>query len=249
MPAAANEVKFRAHWIGLVFISGVLAILPLALTLAALAWVIVLLHDMVGPASPFGNMLRSVGMSVVACEITAYVIGLVGTVLLVFCVGLLVQRGVGRRWRQYLHKRMQRIPVLGTLYDASKQVTSIFDRNPDKLGGMTPVICYFGDDLSAATPALLPTSETIRLGDIDYHIVIVPSAPFPLGGALLCVKADWVKPARCGLEEMLGVYVSMGVSAPRCLGRQNCPESDMQQSPARPFTGETLQGKAEPRHG
>jgi uncharacterized membrane protein len=42
----------------------------------------------------------------------------------------------------------------------------------------------------------------------------VPTAPVPFGGALLCVKAEWVKPAACSMDELLGMYMSMGMSAP-----------------------------------
>ena len=43
------------------FIAGVLGFLPLALTLAVLAWCVVFLHDLVGPQSAFGRILAAVG--------------------------------------------------------------------------------------------------------------------------------------------------------------------------------------------
>ena len=39
--------------IGQPFITGVMSFLPLALTLAILAWVIVFVHDLVGPGTQF----------------------------------------------------------------------------------------------------------------------------------------------------------------------------------------------------
>ena len=46
---------------------------------------------------------------------------------------------------------------------------------------------------------------------------MIPTAPVPFGGALICVKASWVQPAECGFDDLVGVYMSMGVTAPRCL--------------------------------
>ncbi|MGZ8417529.1 MAG: hypothetical protein ACXWVQ_11225 [Methyloceanibacter sp.] len=36
----------------------------------------------------------------------------------------------------------------------------------------------------------------------------------PFGGALIYVPVDWVKPAEGGVERLLNVYVSMGVTPP-----------------------------------
>jgi uncharacterized membrane protein len=40
----------------------------------------------------------------------------------------------------------------------------------------------------------------------------VPSAPVPVGGALVYVPIKWVKPADIGIEGLMGIYVAMGVS-------------------------------------
>lgn len=201
------------------FLTGVVGILPLALTLAVLIWLVKTLHDLAGPASLCGKVLTSAGMSVVACDVTAYVIGLICALLLVFGIGIIIENGAGQRWRRTCDSVLHRIPVLGTVYDASKQMTSMFDRKQDSRQSMTPVLCYLGDDRNAAIPALMPTSELVRLGDIDYHMVIIPTAPVPFGGALLCVKASWIEPVACGFEELVGVYMSMGVTAPRSLSQ------------------------------
>ncbi len=196
------------------YLTGILGILPLALTLAILAWLVVFLHNLVGPASSFGTMLRSAGMTVSACETTAYALGLIGAIVLVYAVGLMVEHGPGIRLRTAMDGAIGRMPLVNTVYDASKNLTSMFDRKQDSLEGMAPVMCYFGDDLSAGIPALMPTSKLVRMNGADYRVVIIPSAPVPFGGALLCVKAEWVKPAACSIDELLGIYMSMGMSAP-----------------------------------
>lgn len=196
------------------YLTGILGVLPLALTLAVLAWLVVFLHNLVGPSSSFGQLLRSAGMTVSACEATAYVIGLVGVVLMIYLVGVLVERGPGSSLRLVVDSALDRVPVVNTVYDASKNLTSMFDRKQDSIEGMSPVMCYFGDDLSTGIPALMPTAKVIHMNGADYRVVIIPSAPVPFGGALLCVKAEWVKPATCSMDELLGIYMSMGMSAP-----------------------------------
>ena len=206
------------------FLTGVVAILPLALTVAILAWVTSFLHDLAGPSSVCGRVLRSIGLSVVACDVTAYVIGLIGALALIYLLGVAVESGTVQRWGRTMEEALQHVPLLGTVYDASKQVTSIFDRTPDAKQSMTPVLCYFGE--GAWTPALMPTPELVHVDGLDYRVVLIPTAPVPFGGALLCVKADWVKPAACGFEELVGIYMSMGVTVPRCLGTKDGEASE-----------------------
>ena len=207
------------------YLTGVLGVLPLALTLAVLAWLVVFLHNLVGPSSSFGKLLRSAGMTVSACEATAYVIGLVGVILMIYLVGVLVERGPGSTLRIIVDSAMDRVPVVNTVYDASKNLTSMFDRQ-GTIEGMAPVMCYFGDDLSTGIPALMPTPKIIRMNGADYRVVIVPTAPVPFGGALLCVKAEWVKPAACSMDELLGMYMSMGMSAPAHLNEDRTSAED-----------------------
>jgi uncharacterized membrane protein len=217
MPRSDARPRYFDHF-AQTLVTGVFAILPLALTLLVLAWVVGLLHDLVGPSSFCGSFLRSIGMTVTACEVTAYLFGAVGAVLMVYGLGSLIERKIGARWSSAMDGAIQQIPVVSTLYDASKNLTSVFDRRQDSLQGMSPVVCNFGSDGAVAIPALMPTPDVVRMGGQDYHIVVIPTAPVPFGGALVCVKAEWVKPAECSFDEMVGVYMSMGTSAPRCMG-------------------------------
>lgn len=52
------------------------------------------------------------------------------------------------------------------------------------------------------------------IGGERYHVVLVPSAPVPVGGCLVSVPAAWVKPANIGVETLMSIYVSMGVASP-----------------------------------
>src|SRR6478752_354114 len=166
--------RFNSKHLMQTFLTGVIAVLPLALTLTVLIWLVGLLHDLAGPRSLCGKVLQSVGMSVVACDVTAYILGLIGAAVLIFLLGVIIESGSLPRWRRTMDDALHRVPIFGTVYDASKQMTSMFDRKPDSRQNMSPVICYFGDDRSAAVPALMPTADIVRLGGIDYHVVMIP---------------------------------------------------------------------------
>jgi uncharacterized membrane protein len=82
---------------------------------------------------------------------------------------------------------------------------------------MSVVFCLFGGESGAMFLALLPTPETFRVGDIDYHAILIPSAPVPVGGSLIFVPAASVKPAGLSVDAFMSIYVSMGVSGPQFL--------------------------------
>ena len=89
----------------------------------------------------------------------------------------------------------------------------------DKKGGdgiksMSPVWCFFGGEGGAAVLGLLPTPDPIMINGEPYYVVLAPSAPVPIGGCLVYVPAAWVKPADVGVEGLMSIYVTMGVSSP-----------------------------------
>ncbi|MCO6459115.1 MAG: DUF502 domain-containing protein [Pirellulaceae bacterium] len=217
MSSPAPQPGFSQR-LGRPLITGLLCFLPAALTLAVISWVVVFLHDLVGPSSPFGRIMVSVGLNFVTCEVIAWSVGVLGTLVAIYGLGALIESGAGNRYQRFMEGALNRVPLVNTIYDASKQLTSLFDRKKDTVQAMTPVLCTFGADGGAATLGLLPSPRPIRIGDRDYYVVLIPTAPVPFGGALLCLPVEHVRPAGCSFDGMVNVFMSMGVSAPDHLG-------------------------------
>ena len=109
----------------------------------------------------------------------------------------------------------RRIPLISSVYDLSSRFVSIVDtKNGDSLKSMSPAWCYFGGKPGAAVLALLPSKTPIKLSGEDYLGILIPSAPVPFGGALVYVPSEWVEPAEGGIDELMSVYVSMGITPP-----------------------------------
>ena len=60
----------------------------------------------------------------------------------------------------------------------------------------------------------LPNPVPVQLEGRAYLAVLVPTAPVPIGGGLLYVPAEWVRPAQIGVDTLSSVYISMGIVAP-----------------------------------
>jgi uncharacterized membrane protein len=197
------------------FIAGLFVVLPVVLTVALLAWVVNFVYGFVGPGSLFGRGLVALGIGFVSSQIVAYLIGIGIVLAAIYLLGLMVETSVRQRLGHLIDTLLHRIPLVGNIYDLAKQVVAIVDRKDgDALQSMRPVWCFFGGEGSAAVLALCPLPNPIMIGEEPYTAVLVPSAPVPVGGALIYVPTKWVKPADIGVELLTSIYVSMGMTPP-----------------------------------
>jgi uncharacterized membrane protein len=201
--------------IGRVFIAGLLAALPLLLTIFVTGWLLGLIYQYLGPESAFGRFLTSLGFGTEASEMAPYLIGLALIVTGIFVLGILVHSRLGEWMAALFDRLIRRVPLVSNVYDLSSRFVSIVDtKNGDGLKSMSPAWCFFGGKPGAAVLALLPSKTPISLGGQDYLGVLIPSAPVPFGGALLYVPATWIEPAEGGIDQLMSVYVSMGITPP-----------------------------------
>jgi len=196
------------------FLTGLIAALPLALTVAVLVWLVQFFHKFLGPESAFGKTLGSFGYQFVASEIIAYLIGVLGTLAIIFFLGVLLEAGLKRRWNLLLDNLIDRVPLVRTIYTALKRLMDMFDpKDNSELKSMSSVMCHFGGKGGTAVLALMPSSNKIHLNGDEYYGILIPTAPVPFGGAILYVPVEWVEPIDMNFDGMLNVYMSMGATS------------------------------------
>jgi len=204
------------------FVAGLVAVLPVALTVAVIVWVGSMVDQFVGPYSTFGRLLTSIGLRVVDTRFVAYLIGVILVLTAIYMFGVFVEAGLKHRLQDFVDKSLGRIPLIGNVYSLAHRFVGMLDRKQETdLKGMSPVWCFFGGEGGTAMLALMPTSEPVMLGGQAYHVILVPGAPVPMGGALLYVPIDWIKPAPFGVDGLTSIYVSMGISTSQFLRTVN----------------------------
>lgn len=205
--------------LGRVFLTGLLAALPLALTIFVTVWLISFLNQYLGPTSGFGRFLSSLGFGAETSELATYLIGIGAIVVAIYALGLIVQSSIGAWIASGFDSVMRRIPLVSHVYDLSSRFVSIVDGgNGEGIKNMGPAWCYFGGKPGAAVLALLPSKNPVTLGGMQYVAVLIPSAPVPFGGALIYVPSDWVEIADLKIDDLMSVYVSMGLTPPTTPG-------------------------------
>ena len=205
-------------------LTGILALLPVGLTVAIVAWIVNFVATMLGPSSAVGAMLRRIGWNFGASDTGAYAGGLVFALLLIYLLGLLVQHVLKDRWGRWLDGLTSRIPVIRTVYDAAKKIVEMLEpKQSTDMQSMQPIMCDFG---GTSFPAFLPTNQTFSLNGTEYHVVMIPTAPVPFGGAIMCVPKESVAPLDCGIDGLFNIYMSMGTVVPDYLGKVASQKSD-----------------------
>lgn len=199
------------------FIAGVLAALPLTLTLAVVFWLAEFLQRFLGPDSTFGRLLGSIGLRFVASDAVAYVIGVLVALLAIYLLGLFVEAGMKSRVQRLLDHLMRRVPLVSSVYNALNRLMRLFEqKEQSEIKSMAAVIVHFGgrEGQSVKALALLTSTEPVQLTTGPCYAVMIPTAPVPFGGAILFAPVEWVEFADLGFEGLLNIYMSMGVTSP-----------------------------------
>ncbi len=207
------------------FVTGLLAALPLAATVAVFTWGAQLVYGWLGPDSLVGRLLTSIGIGVGRNEFWGYSVGVLVVVVAIFALGVLVQTRLRGVLAELMDGIVQRIPVVRSVYEMVQKFVELYARRNDEgMRSMSAVWLSFGGPGGAAVLGLLSSPEPVRLHDRDYLAVLVPTAPVPVGGGLLYVPAEWLTPANIGAEALTSIYVSMGVTTAQHLGAKPADE-------------------------
>ena len=185
--------------------------------------------DSLGPGTLIGDGLTHLGLQLqlVRNDTAAYLIGGLLRSWAACCCWAWRSRPALKNFVQRLFDMaMQRIPIVGSLYGTSKQLVTLFEKKDHvakKLQGMKAGFCLFGEKSGVGLLALLVSPQQFAINGRNFYIVIVPTAPVPVGGGLFFVPVEAVQPTEVSVEALMSIYVSMGVSAPQYLPQPTAP--------------------------
>jgi uncharacterized membrane protein len=196
------------------WLTGLIVLLPLALSLTLLSWIVGLLNRAIGPSSYIGQVFAAMGQPFASNAYLAYTLGTVALLTGIYALGLGVQLGLRRPLQWLTDLTLRRIPLFGKLYNLADRFVALLEKKEGAdINAMSPVWCLFGGD-GVAVLALMPSSNVIDIDGRSYYAVLVPTAPIPIGGGLLYVPVEWIKPANIGVDAFTSIYLSMGINPP-----------------------------------
>lgn len=197
-------------------ITGLLAWMPLAITIWVLLWVLGLMDGMF-------SWLLSLSQAVLpekmreGLETLRGVPGLGVVVLLVvlWLTGLFVANIFGqwflRQWDRLLHK----IPIVKSIYSSVKQVSdTLFSSSGNAFREAVLVQYPRAGSWTIAFVTGAPSGEVAGLLGAPHVSVYVPTTPNPTSGFFLMMPRADVVPLKMSVDEALKYIISMGVVAP-----------------------------------
>lgn len=196
------------------FISGIIAVLPLVVTVALVAWLSNFLITWLGPGTMIGRGLSAIGIQFAPNEQMPYFFGWIAVLAAIFAIGFFVDAITRKMAVKWFDTIIKKIPLIGPVYGTTRQFTDLINKNgDDKLQSMSPVYCRFGSAGGGVLVlALMPTPEEYEIDGNKYRVVIVPTAPVPFGGGMFFVPTADIFPAEMSIDALMAFYVSMGVS-------------------------------------
>lgn len=190
------------------FITGLLILVPLAITVWVLNLVIgtldqslLLVPQRFRPQSLFGFDIPGLGTIL--------------TILIVFLTGLLTNNLVGNYVVKLWERLLQRIPIVNSLYSSVKQVSdTLFSSSGNAFRKAVLVPYPHQNSWTIAFLTGVPGGDAAKHLVGDYVSVYVPTTPNPTSGFFLMMKRSDVVELDMSVDAALKYIVSMGVVAP-----------------------------------
>jgi uncharacterized membrane protein len=202
------------------FLTGLLFLAPILLTFLLINWVGGYVSAAFGPDSFMGRAIAGGGRIFAgsnASEALAFWIGVALVLAGITALGAVVQTRARAALESGFDRLLGRIPVLGALYRPVAQLVRTMGGDSNDLKGMSAVAVRLGG--ATEVLALLASPQVFDLGHGPRHLVLIPTAPVPVGGALLFVAVENVtRVPGMKVEDLAKLYVTMGSVMPPALG-------------------------------
>ncbi|MDO8177189.1 MAG: DUF502 domain-containing protein [Undibacterium sp.] len=190
------------------FITGLLILVPLAITLWVLHAVISTMDQSLLLLPEQWRPEQLVGFKILG-------IGTILTLLIIFVTGLLAQNFVGNMVVDAWESLLKRIPIVNSIYSSVKQVSDTLFSSTGNAFSKAILVQYPRE--GAWTIAFLtgvPGGDVANHLQGDYISIYVPTTPNPTSGFFLMVpRADTIE-LNMSVDAALKYVVSMGVVAP-----------------------------------
>jgi uncharacterized membrane protein len=194
------------------FVSGLLVIVPVAITIGVLQWLIGLLDRTLLILPESWQPDRVIGVHIPG-------FGVLLTLAIVLAAGAAASNFMGKKLVHWGDRLVSRIPVVRSIYSSVKQVS-------DTLFSET------GNAFRTAVLVQWPRPEVWTIGFVtgtpggdvanylvgDYLSVYVPTPPNPTGGYFVMLRKSDCVELRMSVDEALKYVISMGVVAPNIRG-------------------------------
>jgi len=218
-------------WLRTTFVSGLLAILPVGLTVFVVLWLFQLVDRIVGKNAPFGMTIeRALGRWIPG-------LGLIVTLVIILVIGVIMRNVFGRTLHYYFERIFFVVPGIRKLYGTFKQFSTALLNRSDAASFKKVVMFEFPKE-GVNVLGLVTNEDLGKLQDLtgeECLLVYTPTAPNPLSGYMLIVPKRLVTYVDMPVEDALSMVVSSGSALPESLALSIEEETGERKSRLFPF--------------
>ena len=189
-------------------LAGLLVLVPLAITLAVLNWIVSTLDQtlLILPVAWHPDKL-------LGFHIPGF--GVVLMLVIVLLMGAVASNFFGKRLVQWGNSLLSRIPIVRSIYSSVKQVSdTLFSENGNAFRKALLVQWPREGVWTIGFLTGLPGGDVVNHLPGDYLSVYVPTTPNPTGGYFVMLKKSDCIELQMSVDEALTYVISMGVVAP-----------------------------------
>jgi uncharacterized membrane protein len=191
------------------FVAGLLVIVPVAVTVAVLQWIIGTLDSTLQILPQEWHPDRLIGFHIPG-------FGVLLTLAILLIVGAVVSNFVGRKLMVWGDQLVTRIPVVRSIYSSVKQVSDTLF-SPGGNAFRTAVLVQWPrpDVWTIGFVTGSPGGDVTNYLVGEYVSVYVPTTPNPTGGYFVMLRKSDCIELKMTVDEALKYVISMGVVSPK----------------------------------
>lgn len=189
-------------------LAGLLVVVPLAITVSVLQWIIGLLDQTLGILPQQWHPDRLLGIHIPG-------FGVLLTLAILLIVGATASNFFGRKLVHWGDHLVSRIPVVRSIYSSVKQVSdTLFSESGNAFRTAVLVEWPRPGVWTIAFVTGQPGGEVLAHVPADCLSVYVPTTPNPTGGYFVMLPRSACVELKMSVDEALKYVVSMGVVVP-----------------------------------
>ncbi len=209
-------MKFKRY-----FFSGLLAILPISLTLLIIVKIFRYLINFVSYYLPFNKIIQGLidtnstnELLLSFSNIISYLLSIAITLGLILFIGFITFHYVDKEKVKWLESLFLKIPFSKTIYSTVKQISQII--LSDEFSAFRKVILLEYPKEGIYSLGFLTNPKVILRGkeEENYISVFIPTAPNPTTGMFMFVEKEKVINLEMKVEEAIKIIISGGAISP-----------------------------------
>ncbi|MDD5583204.1 MAG: DUF502 domain-containing protein [Candidatus Marinimicrobia bacterium] len=182
------------------FLSGLLVVIPLGITLFALQFLFLFFDNITGQY--FREFLPF------------YIpgIGLLFSIIVILLIGIFVNHWLGKKLFHSLERRIVKLPLLGSVYTVTRQILEIFGSSRKRREFQKVIFLQYPKE--GIWTIGFVTGHSLSANNTQLYNVFVPTTPNPTSGYMIFIPIEDAVESPLTIEEGMRIVISGGIVAP-----------------------------------